>query len=106
LLVVESVIVLGRYVRERRAVLEMTQESLGALVGKPQKWVSRLENEQKELPDPETMAALATALGVRETELLQAAGYLHGLSVRSRRHGSVSARLNRLHWIRRGSVRY
>ena len=68
MLVMGCVPVLGQFVRDRRAVLGITQEELGVRVRRPQKWISRLENELKELPDPDTMAALAIALEVPESD--------------------------------------
>lgn len=67
---------LGPAIKELRETLGLTQGELGDLIGRPQKWVSRLENNLKELPEPDVIAALATALKVSESTLLHAAGYL------------------------------
>lgn len=68
--------VLGDFVKERRAALGITQDDLAERIGRDQRFVSRLENNRKEFPAPETIAALSTALEVPQTDILRSAGYL------------------------------
>jgi transcriptional regulator with XRE-family HTH domain len=68
----------GRYVRERRESLGITaQEELGAMIGRDQNWVSRLERGviRCPIPPPEEINLLATALQVTPFQLLRQAGY-------------------------------
>lgn len=69
---------LGDYVRQRRLALNWSQDTLAEKIDRTQKWVSRLENNQKELPEPEAMDALARALDVTVDELLRVSGYAVG----------------------------
>lgn len=77
----QGAIVLGEFVKHRREELKMNQDTLGFAVGRNQKFISRLENNAKELPDPDVMAALARALKCPIDDLLRAAGYAVGEGV-------------------------
>lgn len=71
---------LGRAIRRARELTRMSQEELGARVGKTQKDISRLENGQANWPEPELFRGIARELGVDESDLLRESGYLPELS--------------------------
>jgi transcriptional regulator with XRE-family HTH domain len=65
---------LGRYIRERRKQLHLTQEMLGRRLGWAQERVSTLENGKYGLPSLPQFCRLADALRVPLPELLRHAG--------------------------------
>ncbi|MBV9282742.1 MAG: helix-turn-helix domain-containing protein [Chloroflexi bacterium] len=71
---------LGRFVRERRWALGLTQEQLGRRLDWVQERISMLENAKYGMPSMGAMACLADALEVEHVELLRAAGFLRGMA--------------------------
>lgn len=67
---------LGRFIRERRRSLGLTQTELGARLGWVQERVSLLENGKYGTPSLPMLAALAEALEVGQADVLATAGYL------------------------------
>ena len=65
---------LGIKVRELRYQRGMTQAQLAGRAGVGEKTLKRLELGKTETPHPETVAAVAGALGLRPEELFEAAG--------------------------------
>lgn len=69
----------GEFIRNRRARLGLMQADVARAIGRPDSYVSRLENDRfKELPSPDEMLLLAEVLKCSEADLLRAAGYLKG----------------------------
>jgi transcriptional regulator with XRE-family HTH domain len=67
---------LGRFVRERRQTLGLTQQQLGDRLGWVQERISLLEGGKYGTPSIAALAGLAEALEVPQAELLRSAGYL------------------------------
>jgi transcriptional regulator with XRE-family HTH domain len=73
----DAVRALGRFVRQLRDELGLNQTELGERIGRDQKTISNIERGAvTTFPDRETLRALAAALYVTTSDLLQAAGYL------------------------------
>lgn len=70
----ERLVELGRYVRERRRVLGLTQAELGARLGWAQERVSVLETGKYGLPSLPQLCRLADGLGVAVDDLLRPLG--------------------------------
>lgn len=68
---------LGRFVKQRRDELGLTQTQLEQISGVPQRTISRIESTTKEgyLPEPSTLRSLAKGLWLTPKDLLAAAGY-------------------------------
>ncbi len=66
---------LGRYIRNRRQTMGLTQTQMGERLGWLQERVSILENGKYGMPSLPALARLAIALEVPLTEILTAAGY-------------------------------
>jgi transcriptional regulator with XRE-family HTH domain len=69
---------LGRFIRERRQELGLTQTELGARIGYYQERISALERGGYGIPSLHSMYELATALEVPVARLLAEAGCLTG----------------------------
>ena len=67
---------LGEFVRAARKQRRMTQEELAEAIGRSQGYIGRLEAGYIKRPLRDTQAALASALGVTEQEIVQATGQL------------------------------
>ena len=61
----------GRLIRDLRRKRGMTTHQLAGRAGFAERTLRKLEHEQTENPHPETIAALAGALGVKPEELLE-----------------------------------
>lgn len=73
---------LGPYVRARRLQLKMTQLDLAAAIGASDRtYITQIERGRIKLPEPKFRQRLAAALGVREIDLLVAAGAVSGREV-------------------------
>src|SRR5579875_14225 len=66
---------LGRFIRERRSSLGLTQEQLAARLNWTQERISVLENGKYGLPSVPALIRMARALDVPFADLLAAAGY-------------------------------
>jgi transcriptional regulator with XRE-family HTH domain len=67
---------LAALVKRGRRRREMRGMDLASAIGKDPAYVSRLEHGMlREIPEPETIRALAEALGIDETRLVAAIGY-------------------------------
>src|SRR5947209_6563438 len=73
-----DLVALGRFVRERRKELELTQVALGLRVGWAQERVSLLENGKYGMPSLPQLCRLADGLMLSTGELLSQAGF-HGV---------------------------
>jgi len=62
---------LGRYIRKRRGELGLTQEELAARAGLKQTNISQIERGEIVEPGPERLAAIAIALGVELSDLVE-----------------------------------
>lgn len=67
---------LGARVRQLREWRGLSQEELAEKIGKDQNYISQLERGVIRMPRPETLAALAEALGTTPVDLLRAAGWV------------------------------
>jgi transcriptional regulator with XRE-family HTH domain len=68
---------LGKYIRAQRTLLGMTQGGLARAIGATDRSVvTQIESGRTKLPVKETRRKIAAALGVRELDLLVAAGEL------------------------------
>ncbi len=72
---------LGEIVRRERNKRQWTQEELGNKVGVTGQQIHNIEKGLTQLPGPDTLGALARALGIAEAVLLRAAGYLQNTSM-------------------------
>src|SRR5947209_20049312 len=66
---------LGKFIRERRTELGLTQTQLAARVGWVQERISLIENGKYGMPSLPSLARLADALDVRLFEVLATAGF-------------------------------
>jgi two-component system, OmpR family, sensor kinase len=76
---------LGRFIRERRSSLRLTQAQLGERLGWAQERISVLENGKYGLPSVPALIHLANGLDIPFSELLAAAGYPEAVTFRG--HG-------------------
>jgi transcriptional regulator with XRE-family HTH domain len=70
-----DLVALGRFIRERRSSLELTQTQVADRLGWKQERISILENSRYGLPSVPTLARLAAALDVSLSDLLGTAGF-------------------------------
>lgn len=67
---------LGRFLRDRRATLNLTQDQVAKVAGLPRAHLSQIESGKIGLPNADLRRRLAEALGLRHVDLLIAAGEL------------------------------
>jgi len=67
---------IGQLIRERRLALGMTQEQLEQRTGVSQTYISQIERGHTQRPEPATLRALSSVLGVPLRDLEIAAGWI------------------------------
>src|SRR5438552_13311634 len=72
---------IGALVRRLRRARGLQQHDLAGLASVGRSWLSQLELDRMERPDPERLGRLAESLGVEAARLLNVAGY--GSAVRA-----------------------
>lgn len=79
---------LGELVRAARQAKGWNQRQLSDALGRDTSYVSRLETDQaKETPTPESLDVLRRVLGLSNTRMLEALGYLKGPSEPEQQNG-------------------
>lgn len=71
---------LGRFIAEHRMDRNLSQRKLAEMANLSHTEICRIENGTRKQPSPLVLKSIAVALGVNFDEIMQAAGYLDGVS--------------------------